>query len=158
MVPRSMVFQAWAALEETATVLSVPLLTPDDLARARRANRRLAEQCAARDLANYRTTAIEVHDILYSRCPNHRLLTLTRAESRYLRGHGGVRPSVSWDTARDAVWEHDMLIDLIATRADPGEITSYARSHRMRMVESVQQEEAAAQDLVRAHRGPESAL
>lgn len=138
MLSNDMALQALSVLEENATALSVPLLTVRDLATARIINAQMAE-CVAREAARrYGELGHELHDLLYSRCPNGRLLELVRLQAAEVRAVAAVHPLFSVAAAQQAVHEHEALLDLIESAAiSPAEVARRSRAHRVRTMRLV---------------------
>lgn len=122
--------QAISVVESAATALSAAHLTVDDLARARSINNLMRHRLDALDPRAFSTLNEEFHHLLYSRCPNPRLLEIVRSEwSRlaHLRDSGytfvpGRAPA--------SVCEHDALLDLIESGASTATIEVAVRNHR----------------------------
>jgi len=121
-----------AILEATATALAAPHVSKKDIRTARRLNDALADSLERFDLVGFGDLNQELHETLYSACPNAYLLGLVERERARL---GTIRNSnfaFVPDRAQQAFVEHNHLIDLVANQAPPTEIEEYARSHRMR--------------------------
>ncbi|WP_432828659.1 FCD domain-containing protein [Dactylosporangium sp. CA-092794] len=133
-----MAVEALAVLEENATALSVPLLTDEDLAIARRLNAEMSECVIAGNGERYGELGHELHEVLYSRCPNRHLLELVRSHAAQIRAIAKVHPVFSMAAARQSVREHDVLFDLIEAGPIPAaEIASRCRAHRLRTVRTI---------------------
>lgn len=123
--------QTLALVEGAATQLSAPLLTADDIARARAVNDELI--ACLDDFIPHRFTELnrEFHSVIYAACPNPHILDLVQ--------RGWNRLAVLRDTtfgfvpgrARESVREHGHLLDLIESDADPLDIELAARRHRL---------------------------
>ncbi|BCB76614.1 hypothetical protein GCM10022251_22070 [Phytohabitans flavus] len=138
MIPTDMAVEALAVLEENATALSVPLLTPEDIALARKLNAEMAECVLSGRVDRYGELGHELHELLYSRCPNSHLLELVRCQAARIRGIARDHPVYSVDAAQEAVREHYALFDLIESRSiTPAEIARQARAHRLRTVRTI---------------------
>lgn len=118
-------------IEGAATALSAPLLTADDLARARELNDRLRESLEHFDPVRFTELNREFHTVLFAPCPNPHISDLVR------RGWGRLsqlRESTFAfvpGRAAESVREHDTLIDLIESGADALDIELAAREHRI---------------------------
>jgi DNA-binding GntR family transcriptional regulator len=129
--------QTLGLVEGLATALSAPLLTPADLARAGAINERMRDLLGHFDSTRFTRLNQEFHAALYERCPNPHLLDLVS------RGWGrlaDLRESTFAfvpDRATASVDEHDGLLDLLTTGADPLEIELAARDHRWRTMDEL---------------------
>jgi len=138
MIPTDMAVEALAVLEENATALSVPLLTPDDLALARTFNDEMVECVLTGRIDRYGVLGHELHELLYSRCPNSHLLSLVRCQAAHIRAIARDHPIYSATAAQVAVREHYVLFELIEAREiTPAEIARRARAHRLRTVRTI---------------------
>jgi DNA-binding GntR family transcriptional regulator len=134
--------QLLARLEGYATALSAPNLTPADLSRARSLNREMADALASFDPARFGILNRDFHQLLCSRCDDHRLNDLVEAEWTRLEL---IRRSAFWyapGRALASLAEHDGLIDLIEGGADPDVIETAARRHELNTVEAIGEHEA----------------
>lgn len=124
------IMQVQAVLEGLAVGMSAPLMTAEDLAQAREANRRMNEAYRADDFHAYNEGSLEFHGLLRARCPNRHLRdTLDRGQSRV----AAVRASVVGYRGTLAVQlsdEHEHLLDRIAAGAPAAEIEMLMRTHR----------------------------
>jgi len=122
--------QVISVVESAATALAAPLLTPEDLARARELNNVMRGGLHDLDPRVFSALNQELHHTLYAKCPNARLLEIVEVEWARL---GRLRDSVFTfvpGRAPHSVEEHDALIDLIAAGASPEEIELAVRQHR----------------------------
>lgn len=124
------IMQTQAVLEGLAVGLSAPLLTRDELSRAREVNARMNAAHRAGDFHGYNEGSLEFHGILRSRCPNRHLRDiLDRGQSRVAAVRAsvvGYRGTVA-DRLSD---EHEHMLDRIGAGASPEEIERLMRAHR----------------------------
>lgn len=138
MIRTEMAVEAFAVLEENATALSVPLLTDEELARARAMNAEMAQCAISGQVERYGVLGHELHELLYSRCPNARLLELVRSHAAAIRAVAEVHPVFNREAALITVREHDLLLDqLEAHDISPQEVATCARVHRLRTLRTV---------------------
>ncbi|HWJ85723.1 MAG TPA: GntR family transcriptional regulator, partial [Cellulomonas sp.] len=119
--------QAISIVESAATALAAPRLTVDDLRRARAVNEVMTESLTRFDPRAFSTLNQEFHHILYSRCPNPRLLEIVSSEWGRL---GHMRDTIFAFVparAQESVHEHDEILDLIERSAPLGEIEQAVR-------------------------------
>jgi DNA-binding GntR family transcriptional regulator len=122
--------QALAVLEGVATALAAPLVTPEELAEARRVNEQMRSQLAYVDPPAFTALNQSFHALLFQRCPNPRLLELVNSEWARL---GGLRTSTFSfvpERSRESVCEHEQIIELIERSAPLHEVEAAARAHR----------------------------
>lgn len=122
--------QAISVVESAATALSAAHLTDDDLRRARDINNVMRERVDHLDARLFSSLNQEFHHILYSRCPNPRLLEIVEGEWARL---GHLRDSISTvvpGRAPESVCEHDALLEMIEAGAPADEIEQAVRRHR----------------------------
>lgn len=122
--------QTLGLLEAAATALSAPHLTTADLRAARTLNERMRE--LLEDLRPQEFTLLnqELHATLTRCCPNVRLRELVEGEWTRLNNLRDSTFTVVPERAASSVREHDQLIELIATSADPAQIQAAALQHR----------------------------
>jgi DNA-binding GntR family transcriptional regulator len=138
MFSNDMALQALSVLEESATALSVPLLTERDLVAARTMNAQMAECVAQAAGERYGVLGHELHELLYSRCPNRRLLELVRVQAAQIRAVAVVHPVFSVAAAKQSVHEHEVLFDLVETHSIcASEVARRSRTHRLRTMRIV---------------------
>lgn len=136
--------QTLAILETSATALAAPLVGPEDLDAARRANEAVASSLERLDAAGFTRANHEFHRALYAPCPNTHLTELVEREwIRLFRVRDSGLGFVP-ERARQAVAEHAHLMELIENRAGVVAIEEYARAHRMRTAESFLRRHGAA--------------
>lgn len=122
--------QTQAVLEALAVCLSVPLLSREDLRRAREVNASMNAAYMAGDFHAYNRGSFEFHGILRAPCPNQHLRDLLdRGQQRI----AAVRASVvgyRGAVAKRLSDEHVHMLDRIAAGARPDEIEALMRAHR----------------------------
>lgn len=129
--------QTLALVEGAATALSAPTLTSAHIARAREINARMIECLTAFEPLRFTELNLEFHTVLFEECPNPHILDLVH------RGWG--RLTVLRDSsfsfvpgrARESVEEHEALLRLLESGADPLEIELAARRHRTATLDAV---------------------
>lgn len=122
--------QAIGIVESAATALAARSLTADDLRRARAVNEVMTASLTRFDPRAFSALNTEFHHILYSRCPNPRLVEIVQAEWARL---GGMRDSIFAfvpDRAAESVREHEEIVALIETGAPLGDVEQAVRRHR----------------------------
>ncbi|GAA3706654.1 GntR family transcriptional regulator [Streptomyces tremellae] len=125
-----------------ATALSAPRLTEGDLERAHGLNRQMGEALGAFDPARFGRLNREFHELLASRAGDERLVTMVHNEWARLEV---IRKSAFWyapGRAEAALAEHDEILALIESAAEPDAIETAARQHELRTVEAVTRYEA----------------
>ncbi len=124
------IMQAEAVLEGLAVGLAAPLLTKEDLQRAREVNARMNDAIAAGDFHGYNRGSLEFHGILRAPCPNtHLREMLDRGQQRV----AAVRASVvgyRGSIAARLSDEHEHMLNRIASGAPAEEVERLMRSHR----------------------------
>lgn len=124
------IMEAEAVLEALAVGLSAPLLTSEDLQRAREVNEHMNSALESGDFHGYNIGSLEFHGILRASCPNRHLREmLDRGQQRV----AAVRASVigyRGSVAKRLSEEHERLLDRIAAGAPKEEIEALMRSHR----------------------------
>ncbi|MGC3992831.1 MAG: GntR family transcriptional regulator [Propionicimonas sp.] len=122
--------QAISIVESAATALASRSLTAEDLRRARALNDVMTQSLSHFDPRTFSALNQEFHHILYSTCPNPRLLEIVNAEWSRL---GGLRDSIFAfvpGRAPESVREHEEIIVMIENSAPLEEIEKAVRKHR----------------------------
>ena len=129
--------QTLSLVEGFATALSAPLLTADQLARAREVNERMHR--TLEDFDPHRFTGLnrEFHAILVEPCPNPHVLDLVHRGWNRMRVLRDSSFAFVPGRARDSVAEHARILDLIEQGADPLEIELAARRHKAATLDAV---------------------
>lgn len=122
--------QALGFLEGAATALAAPLLRAADLKDARNLNAQMAAQLAAFSPQAFTALNERFHALLFSRCPNARLLDLVQAEWERLRYLRDSTFTFVPGRAHESVREHDRMLQLIHEGAPSAAIEEAARQHR----------------------------
>ncbi len=126
-----------AIVEAAATGASAPLLGDAAIARARALNEQMRAGLADLDPLRHSHLNQQLHRTLVSACPNPHLVDLVdRGWDRLATLRSSVFSFVP-ERAAPSVEEHDALIDLIVSRADPADVERAAREHRSRTVSGV---------------------
>ena len=122
--------QTLSLVEGAATALSMPHILAEDIARAREVNAEMI-QCL-QDFHPHRFTELnlEFHSILFERCPNPHLLDLVHRGWGRLNALRDSTFSFVPGRAEESVGEHEQLLALIESAADPLEVELAARAHR----------------------------
>ena len=126
-----------ALVEGAATQLSAPLLTADHIARARAVNREMI--ACLDDFIPHRFTQLnqEFHSVLYEECPNPHILDLVHRGWNRLTVLRDSTFSFVPGRARESVDEHEQILTLIESGAEPLEIELAARRHRLATLQSL---------------------
>ncbi|MFJ3956295.1 GntR family transcriptional regulator [Arthrobacter sp. NPDC090010] len=122
--------QTLGVVEGVATSLSAPLLDPADLVRAREVNERLRRLLDHFDPHAFTTMNQEFHSVLFEPCPNPHILDLVHRGWTRMAGVRDSTFSFVPERARESVEEHERILELIESEADPLEIELAARNHR----------------------------
>lgn len=125
-----------AVLEGVATGLSVPFLTPADLARAKELNEKMEALLSDFDAETFTELNKKFHRALFHRCPNTRLIDLVTEEWDRLDYFRVSTFRYIPDRAASSVQEHRQLVNLIEAGAEPAYLEKRAREHRMRTAQS----------------------
>ena len=128
--------QTLSLVEGYATSLAAPHVTADDLVRAGEINERMHALLDDFDAHVYTQLNQQFHTVLFDRCPNPHI--------RDLVDRGWARLASLRDTSfalipsrpSQSVEEHDRILDLIRTGADPMEIEIATRNHRLRTLDA----------------------
>ncbi|MFF2370543.1 GntR family transcriptional regulator [Agromyces sp. NPDC058110] len=132
-----------ARLEGLATAVSAPHLTAADLAEARAFNAQMAEALANFDTNLFGRLNRRFHEVLCSKSDDQRLNDLLANEWARL---DFIRRSAYWHApgrAQASVAEHEALVALIESGADPDEIEAAARQHEVNTLVAVTTYDAA---------------
>jgi DNA-binding GntR family transcriptional regulator len=123
--------QTLALVEGAATQLSAPLLTAEHIARARAVNAELI--ACLDDFIPHRFTELnrEFHAVLYEECPNPHILDLVHRGWNRLKALRDSTFGFVPGRARESVREHEQILTLIESGADPLDIELTARRHRL---------------------------
>jgi DNA-binding GntR family transcriptional regulator len=120
-----------ALVEGAATQMSAPLLNGDHLHRARMINRELIASLDGFDPHRFTQLNQEFHSVLFEECPNPHILDLVhRGWNRLTVLRDSVFSFVP-GRARESVAEHERILQLIESGAEPLDIELAARRHRL---------------------------
>lgn len=137
-----------ALVEGAATQLSAPLLTADHLERARAINREMI--ACLDDFIPHRFTELnqQFHAVLFEECPNPHILDLVHRGWNRLTVLRDSTFSFVPGRARESVDEHERIVELIESGAEPLEIELAARRHRLATLDALhrRQEQAAGSE------------
>jgi len=121
-----------AVLEGAATALAATRLDAVARARARALNASMRESLERLDPVQFTTGNHDLHRVIYTACPNTHLFTLIEREWDRLTTIRRSTFAFIPERAREAVAEHDELLDMLDAGASPEKIEHFARAHRMR--------------------------
>lgn len=127
--------QTLALLEGAAIALAAPELSADDLAEARAVNDRMRQLVDRFDPHEFTRINQQFHTVLFDHCPNPQLLELVHRAWRLLPGVRDSTFTFIPDRAGHSVDEHENLVALIESGADPLEIELASRNHRLRTLD-----------------------
>lgn len=125
-----------AVLEGIATALSVPFLTPADLARAKELNEKMEALLSDFEPDTFTELNKKFHRALFYKCPNARLIELVYEEWDRLDYFRVSTFRYIPERAESSVQEHYQLVKLIEAGAEPMYIEKRARDHRLRTSQS----------------------
>jgi DNA-binding GntR family transcriptional regulator len=128
--------QTLGLVEGSATALSAPLLTADDLARAEGVNERMRRLLDHFDPHVFTRLNQQFHSVLFEPCPNPHILDLVHRGWGRLANLRDNTFAFMPDRPRHSIDEHDELIDLVRRGATPLEIELAAREHRWRTMDT----------------------
>ena len=120
-----------ALVEGMATAMAAPNVKPGDIALARKINAEMRECLEHFEPTRFTELNHEFHAVIFEHCANlhildlvhrgwNRLSTIRESSFIYVPGR-----------AKESVDEHERLLDLIESKADPVEIELAARNHRL---------------------------
>lgn len=137
--------QTLALVEGFATALAAPLITAEQIERARAVNREMRKVLEEFDPQKFTQLNLEFHSILFESCPNPNLLDLVHrswSRMRVLRNSSfGFVPG----RALESVDEHDEILEFIESQASAEEIERVARDHRLKTLYAVLERHIATQ-------------
>lgn len=129
--------QTLALVEGAATALSAPTLTTEHLRRARDVNERMRRTLDDFDPHRFTELNLEFHAVLFEECPNPHILDLVHRGWSRMKVLRDSSFSFVPGRAHESVAEHERIIELIETGADPLEIELVARAHRTATLDAV---------------------
>lgn len=122
--------QTLSIVEGAATALSAPLISPADIARARRVNALMRDCLEDFDPVRFTSLNLEFHSVLFEQCPNPHILDLVHRGWNRLQALRSSTFSYVPGRARESVAEHEALLALIETGAGADDVERAARAHR----------------------------
>lgn len=129
--------QTVGLLEATATALSAPYLTEEDIEQARSHHLRMVELLDDFDPLKFTKTNEAFHLALYRRCPNASLLQSLEQNWDRLRSSRLSSFTTVPNRARGSVHEHACMLALVETKMPTSIIEKVVRLHRMRTLNSM---------------------
>lgn len=119
-----------ALVEGFATALCAPLITAEQISKARQINEEMRTSLQNFDPVRFTKLNQEFHSVLFTNCPNPHILDLVHRGWARL---GALRSSTFAyvpGRASESVAEHEEILRLIETGADADVIEKTARKHR----------------------------
>ncbi len=132
-----------ARLEGLATALAAPDLSDQDLAQARRINRDMAEALADFDPMRFSKLNKEFHIVICNGADDPHLVALLDTEWSRLDLIRRSAFTHAPGRAVESVAEHDALLNLLDSRADPDLVETAARQHKLNTLDAVTRHEAS---------------
>lgn len=129
--------QTLSIVEGVATALSATYLTSAHLERAREINERMRQTLDDFDPHRFTELNLAFHSVLFEECPNPHILDLVHRGWNRMRMLRDSSFSFVPGRARDSVEEHERLLELVESGADPLEIELAARRHRTATLDAV---------------------
>lgn len=122
--------QTLSIVEGAATALSAPLITPEDIARARAVNAAMRECLEHFDPVRFTALNLDFHSVLFENCPNPHILDLVHRGWNRLQALRSSTFNYVPGRARESVAEHEALLNLLEGGADAETVERAARAHR----------------------------
>ena len=129
--------QTLALVEGSATALSAPEITADQIRRAREINEKMRQRLKNFDPHQFTELNLEFHSVLFETCPNPHILDLVHRGWNRMRVLRDSSFSFIPGRAQSSVEEHERLLSLIEEGASPIEIELAAREHRLSTLNAV---------------------
>lgn len=129
--------QTLGVVEGAATALSAPFLDEAALARAAEINERMRALLGGFDDHAFTELNRQFHAVLYAPCPNPHLLDLVHRGWTRLAGIRDSTFGLAPGRAAHSVAEHEQILDLIGSGADPLSIEIAVREHRWNTLDAV---------------------
>lgn len=142
--------EALAVMDGVATALAAKHISSADLERAEAYNNQIIALLDDFDPARYSVLNAEFHAILYSKCPNARILELVRHEWQKFANLRDPALNVDVVRARTTVVEHQQILEVIRTAASSTAIEQTARRH---VLASLQASTGVRSDLLHPETG-----
>ncbi|HEX3784497.1 MAG TPA: GntR family transcriptional regulator [Pseudonocardiaceae bacterium] len=128
--------QTLALVEGYATALSAPLLTPDQVRRAREVNERMRESLTHFQPHEFTRQNFEFHSVLFECCPNPHILDLVHRGWNRLANLRDSTFSFVPGRAHESVEEHEQILHLIEQGAKATTVEHAAREHRTQTLDA----------------------
>lgn len=130
--------QTLALVEGFATSLAAPHITADQITRAREINSSMRHMVAtAFDPTAFTDLNLSFHSVLFESCPNPHILDLVHRGWNRMKVLRNSSFSFVPFRAKESVEEHEQLLQLIESGADPVDIEFSSRRHRTATLEAV---------------------
>lgn len=129
--------QTLALVEGSATALSAPTLTAEQLARARAVNERMRRTLDDFDPHRFTELNLEFHAVLFEECPNPHILDLVHRGWNRMKVLRDSSFSFVPGRAHESVAEHERILELIEAGAPALDIELAARAHRTATLDAV---------------------
>jgi DNA-binding GntR family transcriptional regulator len=133
-----------AVLEGYATALAAPRLSAQDLKQMRKLNTEMSEALEELDLPQVAARNQAFHAVIHARCPNEHLRRLIEATLERLNTFRNTIFIYIPARGRVSIGEHEQLLELIESAADPARIESFAREHKLHTIKAYEQRLAEA--------------
>lgn len=122
--------QTLGLVEGAATAMAMPFIDAAAIGEAREINARMRGVVDSFDPQRFTRLNTELHQLLYRDCPNEHLLDLVeRGWSRLSLMRSSIFSFVP-ERAGESVDEHEQILELIESGADPFEVEHAVRAHR----------------------------
>lgn len=128
--------QTLGLVEGSATALSAPFITAEDLDRAEAINERMRDLLDHFDARVFTELNRRFHTVLYEKCPNPHILDLVHRGWTRLSGIRDTTFAAVPGRAEHSVDEHAEILRLLREGADALEIELAARNHRWRTLDA----------------------
>ncbi|MFJ5698636.1 GntR family transcriptional regulator [Arthrobacter sp. NPDC093139] len=122
--------QTLSIVEGAATALSAPLIDSVSISRARAINEEMRECLEHFDPVRFTRLNQDFHSVLFEHCPNPHILDLVHRGWNRLASLRSSTFRFVPGRAHESVDEHEALLRLIETGADPDAVERAARLHR----------------------------
>lgn len=129
--------QTLALIEGYATALIAPIVTAEQLDRAREINNRMRQELAHLHPQRFTELNLEFHATLFEHCPNPHVLDLVHRGWNRMKVLRDSSFSFVPKRASESVAEHDRILELIEQGAPALDIELAAREHRLSTLDAV---------------------
>ncbi len=123
--------EAFAVIEGAAVAMAAPLISIEQLRRARQVNTRMRSLLSALDPEEFTALNEEFHRLLSDPCPNKHLSDLVERSWRSLSHLRRSTFAFVPERAEQSVQEHERILRLIGDASDPQIIEMAVREHRL---------------------------